>query len=82
MEVRLVSSGPPPPPTFWPIQLPEVTIAITGRVPTVSSHQFLTESRLDAGRDLVLFAFTLAPSATEEEREKWDEFMAYHKGKE
>ncbi|RXK42269.1 hypothetical protein M231_00259 [Tremella mesenterica] len=76
MQTRLICTHPNP--IDWRIMLPHDPIAITGRVPTSSSLKFLSDSRLSPGKELLTVAFTLDPSASEEQIKTWTELVEYH----
>ncbi|GMK55882.1 hypothetical protein CspeluHIS016_0209380 [Cutaneotrichosporon spelunceum] len=58
--------------------LPQATIAIAGRVPSVSSLQYLSDRRLDGTKELVTVALTLGPKATTDERKAWGAILNFH----
>ncbi|WWC90433.1 uncharacterized protein L201_005368 [Kwoniella dendrophila CBS 6074] len=78
MSLRLISRAPT---LDWKLLLPHQTIEITGRVPTKTSLQFISEMRLNPSRELVTVAFSLDSKATDEEILTWEEMVEYHIGK-
>lgn len=68
----------PPPDEYWGRLLPQPVIAITGRVPTAHSLQYLSDRRMDRTKELVTVVFTLDDKATADERAAFDEIVEFH----
>ncbi|KAL1407768.1 hypothetical protein Q8F55_007202 [Vanrija albida] len=68
----------PPPEEYWARLLPQPVIAITGRVPTAHSLQYLSDRRMDRTKELVTVVFTLDDKATPDERAAFDEVVEFH----
>ncbi|BEJ15795.1 hypothetical protein CspHIS471_0504000 [Cutaneotrichosporon sp. HIS471] len=58
--------------------LPQPAIAIAGRVPSMTSLQYLSDRRLDGTKELVTVALTLDPKATPDERKTWNAILNFH----
>ncbi|WVQ95214.1 hypothetical protein IAU59_002308 [Kwoniella sp. CBS 9459] len=79
MSVRVVCRTSPP---DWSLLLPHERIEITGRVEIKNSLRFLSDSRLNPTKELIVVAFTLDPNASEEETATWEDMIEYHIGRE
>ncbi|KAK4689624.1 hypothetical protein P7C73_g487, partial [Tremellales sp. Uapishka_1] len=80
VSLRLISgrSSINPPPSYWSSLLPHDPIAITGRVPTATALQYLSDSRLTPGKELVVAAFTLDKIASDVQKQAWAELIDFH----
>ena len=79
MSARLVSGNSAQvASTSWPNLLPHNPIAITGRVPTDKALRYLSDSRLNPTKELIVVAFTPALTALTEQRKAWAEMVEYH----
>ena len=80
IQIRHISTRHEPP--LWPALLPSSPIEISGRVPTVSSTQYLESSRMTPTKELIVVSLTLDPKASAEEKAEWAGMIDFHIQKE